>query len=595
MIKQISAIALVVLTFFSYLYLEKKFDYFRFNESKKISEENKNFLEFKESANELGITHSHETLDISEHLEGYSRMKNYKNFLPTNATAAAVDFDNDGYTDLFFTNGTSKRSYFLYRNNRRGSFEDVTDKVGLLFPNDRVRMTNVATFFDFDNDGYKDLFIGHGRYNRFFHNVKGKKFVEMTEETNANAANGVVTGVKVFDYNKDGWPDLYATLIFKINYGDDKNGVSFFSPRITKNNRSFSSGNFLLKNIEGKKFELVPEAGGAGNNQLTWDAGIMDYNNDGWPDILVANDFSVIRLYENNQKGQFIEKTDQALGKQFTSSNMGIVFSDINHDGLQDFYVSNISRSSYTSLLYNQLFIQNPDHTFTDRYNDYGMDKCGWSWGSQFADFDLDGDDELVVANGMFDDGNIDYYYKWLVYVTLPSFMINGPNILPNTKGHRLASHERNCFFKKNGSSSQFEDIALSIGVTDIKNGRGLSLIDINNDGRLSFVIANYSAEPVFYKNISKKQKNWFGLKLIGTKSGKDAYGALIRVTTKSEKQIHKLYNPTQGFSAQNDPRVLIGLGDDSEFDIRITWPSGQIQNLSNIQSNTYTEIVEPM
>lgn len=595
MLKWLMSVSMVITIFLSYFFIEKKYDYFRFNESQELSLDEKKYLQFKESAKDLGIVHTQETLDPSVHLEGYQAMRNYKNFLPVASSVNAVDYNNDGYTDLFFLNGTSKRSYYLYKNNKKGSFLDVTKAVGLFSENDPVRISQSASFFDYDNDGFKDLIVSHGKFNRLFKNIGGKKFVEMTHKIDVNFAIGVITSIRVIDYNKDGWPDLYATMIFRLeNSNNQKGQVSFFSPRITKNNRKISGSNFLLKNVNGKRFELVPDAGGASNSQLSWDAAIADINYDGWPDILVSNDFSLVRAYVNTQKNSFQEQTTKFLGKQFTSANMGIVFSDVNHDGLLDFYVSNVSRTTYSSLSHNQFYIQNNDYTFTDQFMNYGTDRCGWSWGSQFADFDLDGEDELIVANGMFDDGPNDFYYRWSVYVSLPTFLITNPLIFPNSNNHHLASKERNCLFKRTQNDETYRDVAISANVTDLYNGRGIALIDINNDGHLSFVVTNYSAPPTFYKNISELQRRWIGFSFTGTKSGNEAYGTILRVYFKNEKTYTKLFNPMQGFSSQSEPRVLIGLSDKQIEKIEITWPSGLIQKLNSFKENSYNHLTEP-
>lgn len=584
----------VIGCFIAFIYLEKNFEFFRFSKSQILTENEKSYLQFKESAKDLGITHNQEVLDLSTHLEGYSGVKNYKNFLPTSSGVATVDYNNDGYMDLFFVNGISARSFFLYENNKKGGFIDVTSKVGLFVSNDRIRLMQVATFFDYNNDGYKDLYVGFGKYSKLYQNIGGKKFIDVTAKMNASPADGVMTGLKVIDYNNDGWPDIYGIMIFSTKVDGANNSVTFFSPRITKNNRSFSNGNFLLKNIRGERFELVPNAGGASNNQLTWDAAVVDFNYDGWQDLLVANDFSIVRAYQNNKEGGFFEVTDSLLGQQFTSSNMGIIFSDINNDGKFDFYVTNLSRSTYTSLGYNQFFIQNKDNSYTDKFDTFGTDKCGWSWGSQFVDFDLDGTDEIVVVNGMFDDGPTDYFFKWFVYITLPPFVVNSPRLLPNTAGHRLASHERNCLFKKTDDRTDYKDVALSAGVEDIENGRGVATIDIENNGKISFVISNHAAPPTFYKNVSALQRDWVGFNLTGSKSGKDAVGATIKAIFTDGTSNLKLHNPFVGFSSQKDPRVVFALNNKKIESLEVSWPSGRKQTIKKFKINSYNEIVEP-
>lgn len=585
MFKKIAPFFLVVsLLLFKY-YKEEKNNYFRFEKSVQLSSGQSDYLKFQQATNELGINSPYENLETP------GGMMNYKNFIPVTTFVNVVDFNNDGFDDLLFCNGYTRNQVRLYLNTGKGNFIDVTEASGLN-KSSLLNTRSAVTFFDYDNDGYKDVIMSSRGFLTLFHNEHGKYFKDVSSLVLDNQFNSLITSIRVIDFDRDGWPDLYVSSLFRfINMGKLKLG--YFAPVGNKKDFSIAGPNYLLHNLKGEGFERVIGSAVAANNQLAWDATVMDVNGDGWLDLIVANDFSINRVYENNRKGDFVETTKYRAPNQYTSSNMGISSADVNGDGLLDFFVTNVSRSTYTTSNHNHLFLQNEGHQYEDLASDYGVKRCGWGWGSQFADLDKDGTEELIMSNGYFDDGKKDYYYHWITYASLPPFFISNPKVLPPTQGYHLSSNERNCLFKKD-REDHFVDVAASAGLDDLKNGRGVALFDLNNTGSLSIAISNYEAAPIIYKNISKKSYNWIGVTLEGKSSGKDAFGSVLYLKHENGKQV-KYFNPSQGFSSQTTAKVIFGLKDlaPKTAELEVHWSSGRVDTYKDLKLNAYNKIVE--
>ncbi len=586
---------LAVLGFWiAHVLIEKKFDYFKYYGDDPLAADEAEHLSFRDSAAEAGLVYAYENSNEDKARE--RGVLNYKNFTPVSTPVAVGDVDGDGFEDVLVANGFSRDLLLAFRNRGDGTFERFPANSGL-----RVfgpgELSGIA-IVDFDNDGDKDVVYTSsnptgGNEIRLLRN-RGRGVFEDASELIADRSLGsVVTGVRVIDVDRDGYPDVYVTALFRnilsLNPDTGQKNSGFFQPNASRRDLSFAGPNYLYLNHRGKSFARVENAGGAGNYQLAWDAAIYDVNGDGYQDIIVANDFSFVRTYENNKAGGFVQTTTYRFPNQYVSSNMGVNVADLDGDQRFDFFITNAVRSTYSSNNTNHALVQQEKVEYHDRFEALRLGKCGWGWGSQVADLDLDGHDEVLVANGYFDDGDRDYFYHWSVYSSLPPFLVASPGVLPPTQGFHFSSKERNCLFKKRTARGPFADVALAAGVRDLANGRGVALIDVANEGRYSFLISNYGEQLVFYRNVSPRQHNWLGFRFEGSASGKDAFGASVTVSYEGKSQ-RKYFHPTQGFSSQTSSRLLFGFGSDapSALRVRVLWPSGKETEHSELALNRY-------
>jgi hypothetical protein len=547
----------------------------------------KDYLSFQDITETSGISFKFENQTYSQ------QMKNYKNFIPSTTCLSVADVNNDGFEDFITCNGNSKKQLYLFINNKDETFTDKSMQYGI---NDSSALDSrlAANFFDFDNDGYQDLIVASRGFLTLYKNIKGKIFKNISSQVLDRYLGSLITNIRVLDYNKDGYSDLYISSLFKMSFVNKK-AEGYFVPTTSKNEFKVAGPNYLFINNSGKTLSRVENAAGASNDQIAWDSVVADFNHDGWPDIIVANDYSIVRFYENNQRGRFVETTKYRVPSQYSSSNMGISISDINFDGKFDYFITNVSNARFTTTNHNHLFLHNKNDKYENFFETSNIKRCGWAWGSQFVDLDLDGKDELFVSNGYFKDGLKDYYYNWVLYASLPPFLITNPKVLPPTEGYSLAGEEKNCLFKQaNSKEIYYRDIAEDAGIKDVENGRGVVTIDLMNNGKQSILISNYNHHPILYKNIAPKMNNWLGIMLEGGNSGKDLIGTVLQLNYKNKK-IKKYYNPGQGFSSQTTKRVIFGVGDETlaNASLDIIWPSGKEVNIKNLKLNSYNLIKE--
>lgn len=583
---------IIVYSLFSYYRnYESKINYNMYTRQPADANATKPEFSFVEKSDESGLKH------ISKLFLRYDKMKNYRAMTPTVTSPIVADINNDGFMDVFVTTPEKGVLGSMFINNKDGSFTNVSEKYGITKDLNPEGSAWVAGFFDYDNDGYKDLYLAIEPCHMLLKNVKGEKFADVSKETGVNKTCKRSTGLAFLDFNLDGFTDVYLTNTFKnigIDGGDESEIQSFFIPRANKSILDIAGPNILIKNINGSTFQNMDKGAGAGNGFLAWSVGVSDLNDDGYPDLMIANDFSGNRVFINQKNETFEGRSNAYLGEQFDTSNMGVEFGDVNNDGLQDVYITNISRSTFTPNHHDFMYVKNADnHAFSEKSEEMRVDRCGWAWGSKFADFDLDGKLDLFVVNGFFSDGPKDFWYAWSVYTSLPSFMVNGPEIMPNSNGSSLDGNQRSCLFWQ-GKDGKFSDITNDVGITDTLNGRGISLIDTLNDGKTNMLVTNHNSKLLYYKHNVNNKNNWIGFDLVGTKSAKDAFGAKLEIYSEGKLLTAKEKYPTNSFSSQSDPRLLFGLGNKKNISILIRWPSGQKSNLALTELNKYVKIEEP-
>ncbi len=490
---------------------------------------------------------------------------------------AFFDYDGDGWMDIYLVNSGPCDFYkpekppqnALYRNNRNGTFSDVTEKTGVA--GGTFGMGVAAG--DYNNDEHPDLFItSYGRCVLYRNNGNGT-FTDVTEKAGL-AAPGWTTSAVWFDYDNDGFADLFVCSFveFGLNKhvfcGDNKLGRRYYCiPRVFKPTPSL-----LFRNNGNGTFTEVSR-GTDIERALGKALGVVatDINNDGLMDLFVTNDTVQNFLFVNRGKNKWEEiGLPSEVGYSANGqprSGMGVDAADFNEDGWQDLFVANVDQEMFS------LYKNSKDETFADMAHENGIAQATRllsGWGLKFFDFDNDGYLDLLLANGHPDD-MIEHYSSAVKY--------KEPLLLFRHDGKRL----------QNISDTAGPVFASSFAA------RGLSVGDYDNDGRLDVLIANNGGAPVLLHNNAGKENRWLGLILQGSRCNHDAIGARITWSAGAVKR-SKLKSSGGSYLSSHDPREVLGLGKAEKLDwLEIKWPlpSGKVERFTNLPVDRYVTIVE--
>ncbi len=518
------------------------------------------------------------------------------------AAAAAGDFDNDGWIDLYVTDSHKGEPNRLYRNRGDGTFEDVGAQAGVANVNDDTGTSMDCVWGDYDNDGDLDLFVVKWGRDHLFRNNGDKTFTDVTAQSFQNEkgdpgspwANGC--SAIWFDYNGDGRLDIYVG-----NYFDALDLWHLKHTHIMHDDfeKARNAGrNFFFQNNGDGTFTEIATKLGMDDPGWTLSVGHGDVNNDGWPDIYCANDFGTDQLFLNQKDGTFRNVSINAFGVD-TKKGMNIDFGDFDSDGWLDMYVTNITTDEYLQegnmLWHNAASDVEGIPVFMDISVEAEAHNGGWAWGAKFFDFDNDTDLDIIALNGFITAGEGNYWYdlaSWTVTGQDVAEALNWPAI-----GDRSFSGNEATRLWRNEGKQRFSEIATQAGVDDRSDGRGVVLFDYDNDGDLDIYLANQGMFPKFFRNDVGGRMHWLGMKLIGNPdagSNRDAIGARVTLLTASGQQIREL-DGGNSYCGQSDRRVFFGLGDEmivSKLEIR--WPSRQIQVLNNVRGDRLLTIQEP-
>ena len=492
---------------------------------------------------------------------------------------AFIDYDNDGWPDIFIVNGmdwpghASKRSTpKLYHNNHDGTFTDVTHKAGL-----DVEMFGMGVAVgDYDNDGYDDLFVTALGQSRLFHNNGNGTFTDVTQKAGLLGPKEFSTSAAWVDYDRDGkldlvvanyvqWSlegDLYCTL--------DGKSKSYCTPESYKG----ASVRLWHNRGDGTFEDVTKKAGLWEPTSKTLGIAILDYDNDGWPDLLFSNDTQPNKLYRNNGNGTFTEKAVVA-GVAFSEdgvarAGMGVDAADYDRSGMASILITNFS-NQMLSLYHNEgkgLFVDEAPRSEVGRNSLLTL-----GFGCFFFDYDLDGWPDILIANGHI-DGDIQ-------------------RVQPNVK-YAMPPH----IFRNLGKGN-FQEVTKSLGAgfATPRVGRGAAYGDINNDGRLDLLLSTnggpvYLFENDFTGNPAAANKS-LRIKLIGTKSNRDGIGTVVKLTAGGESQSEMLRSGSSYLSA-SELVLTFGLAMHEQADsIEIRWPSGQVDKLANVAAGQTITVTE--
>ena len=496
-------------------------------------------------------------------------------FLPetVGAGCAFVDYDNDGWLDIFLVNSGVSDFYSpatplknaLYRNNRDGTFTDVTDKAGLA----GGRFGMGVAVADYDGDGWQDLYVTNYGSNVLYHNNKNGTFTDITDKAGVTT-QGWSTCAVWFDYDNDGKLDLFVSSFVQFDKSQHRLCVDqtmtqnyYCIPRIFKPRPSYLFHN----NGNGRFSDVSKESGIAGSPGKSFGVVATDVNNDGLMDLFVANDTVANFLFLNKGQGKFEEIGLQAAvaysdaGKP--RSGMGVDATDFDGDGWQDLFVANIDQEFF-SLYHNE-----KDQTFVDVSGEIApATQLLSGWGLKFFDYDNDGDPDLLLVNGHPDD-------------------------LIEMKAARVRYKEPLLLFENTGTT--FKNVSAQSGsvFANELSGRGMAVGDFDNDGDLDVLISNNGEAPVLLRNEGGNGNNWIGLDLVATRSNAGAVGAIISWQASGKKRT-RLRTAGGSYLSTSDPREVLGVGVSAKIQsVEIRWPSGTVDKLTNLPLNRYIKIVE--
>lgn len=506
------------------------------------------------------------------------------------AGVSVGDFDADGWPDLYFTNSRFGARNALYRNRGDGTFENVAARVGLADlnrPGDGVSMGSI--WGDVDNDGREDLLVYRYGYLALFRNL-GDRFEEITGAAGLRRwvnSNGAVW----FDFDRDGLLDLYVTAYFR----EDVDLWRVSSTRIMHDSFEFASNggrNLLFRNVGDARFVDVTDSLGVGSTRWTLAAASADFNQDGWPDLYLANDYGPEELFLNDGGRRFVLTT--AGLESESKSGMAVALGDAYNRGRLDVFVTNISARGYLFQNNNLRLNQLAERGRFSNVADATVADAGWAWGAQFGDFNNDGTDELYVANGFISARrDRSYWYSMSKIAGAQGRIFEDARNWPPFGNASLSGFERSRVFLNRGVAG-WVDVAQAVGVGDVYDGRAVALADLANRGAVDVIVANQDQPAVLYRSEPESGRHWIGFQLVGRRSNRSAIGAEIVVEHNDLVQ-RRVVDGGMGFASQNDRRPRFGLGAAERVArVVIHWPSGIRQVIRDPLVDRFHTIVEP-
>ena len=502
------------------------------------------------------------------------------------ASASAADYDGDGFDDLFVTDSSVDGRNHLYHNNGNLTFTDVAAQAGIDSGNDRANASADSLWFDFNNDGRPDLLVVRFGQNELYRNLGGGRFENVTKAAGLERYLNAITAV-AFDYDHDGFVDLFVGAYFQpVNLFNPQTPRFFPESFETANN---GGGVLAFHNNGNGTFTDVTEKIGLKTSGWTLDLGHADANNDGWDDLYVACDFGTDRFFVNNGNGTFSDITEKAIGID-TKKGMNVDWGDFDNDGLLDIYVTNITDDYMKEG--NFLWKNNGNLTFTDVSRETNTYDTGWGWGAKFFDYDNDGWLDLYVTNGWVSAGSESYVPDVFEMIIKPGIDLADARNWPPMGTKSLSGYQKKRLFH-NERGQAFTDQAPKYGVDSIRDGRGIAIADFDNDGRLDMFVANANGQPFLYHNTMPGGGHWAEFALRGVKSNALGVGAQVRVTAGGGTQL-RFVDGGNGFAGQSSMRLHVGLGGAATIDkVEVRWPSGVKQTLTGVPVDRLTKIVE--
>ncbi len=535
---------------------------------------------FDEVSKQAGVNFVHEAPKLDAKLDAIM-----PEVASMGASVSIVDFDRDGWPDIYATNSAIGSKNHLYRNMHDGTFQDVAEAMGIADVNQAGTGVSMgAVWGDYDNDGYEDLYLIKWGKPELFHNDHGHGFTRVSDVAGLPPWINANTAVW-FDYDGDGKLDLFVGGYYPENVNLWKLNDTRMMPESFEYAKN-GGRKYLFHNLGDGKFEEVSQRVGITSRRWALAAAAADLRGTGRQDLFIANDYGVSELFLNDG-GHFHEAGAQTGVGSSPKSGMNAAFGDVLDQGKYAIYVSNISEEGVL-IQGNNLWV--PDEggpagslRYTNLARDMGVELGGWSFGAQFGDLNNDGSQDLYLANGYVSlDRSKSYWYDFTKIAGGNSTIIDDAKNWPAMNGRSLSGFQQKKVWLNDGAG-KFEDVARAVGVTDTHDGRSVAMADLWNRGVLDVVVANQRGPLLLYKNNVKAGNQWIEFALEGTHSNRSAIGAEITVYWNGKKQIQEVSGGS-GFAAQNDRRLHFGLGPDAHIEKAVIhWPSGAEQVMDNL------------
>jgi hypothetical protein len=530
---------------------------------------------FENVAREAGINH----------VTVFGGAEANKYLLETTGTGVAfIDYDDDGWLDLFFVNGTTLEGIpadkapinHLYRNKGDGRFEDVTARAGL----GASGWGQGACVGDYDGDGHDDLFVSYFGQNRLYRNRGNGTFEDVTRAAGLENARGTRprwgTGCAFLDYDRDGRLDLFVANYIDLDLATaptPESGLCRYKGiQVACGPPGLTGGkNVLYHNRGDGTFEDVSDKAGITRASGTYGLGVstLDFDNDGWIDLYVANDSNPSALYRNNHDGTFTD-VGVASGCAYSQdgkpqAGMGVAVGDFDRNGTMDIFKTNFAGDTST------LYTNSGDGLCQDRTfaSGIGVNTRWLGWGTAFVDLDHDGWLDLFLVNG--------HVYPEVVQIKTEA-----------------AYRQRKVVYRNLGNG-RFVDVTDRIGepLTTPKAGRGAAFGDFDNDGRIDVAVANVNDTPDLFRLKVDTTNHWVTIKLVGVESNRNAIGARVHITAAGNQQWQEVRGGGS-YLSQNDFRVHFGLGAAARVDrIDVRWPNGREERWENLPADRFHTLKE--
>jgi len=505
----------------------------------------------------------------------------------TGCGVAFYDYDNDGWLDIFLVNGSRLEGFppgaeptsHLFQNNRDGTFTDVTAKAGVAHSG----WGQGVCIGDYNNDGWEDLFVTYYGKNVLYHNNGDGTFTDVTQKAGvAGKGTRWNTGCAFVDYDRDGHLDLFVANYIDLDLATapaPESGPCLYKGVLVACGPPGLQGgkNILYHNNRDGTFADVSEAAGIFRANGTYGLGVLtaDFDNDGWPDIYVANDSTASALYQNKKNGKFEDVAIEAGcalspdGKP--QAGMGLAAADYDLDGNLDIVKTNFAGD--TPSLYHNLGGGNfEDATFTAGL---GAHTQFLGWGCGFFDYDNDGWPDILICNG---------------------------HVYPEVEQLKTeAGYRQRKLLYRNLRNGHFADISLQVGpgISDPAACRGCAFGDFDNDGDIDVVVNTVNDFPQLLRCDSKLANNWIKVRTIGTQSNRSGIGARVACVTRvpGESKPHRQIDEVRSggsYISQNDLRIHFGIGKAEQVDLlEIRWPSSHVDTIKDVKANQLVFVKE--